>query len=624
VAQSDITSTEKLLKVIRDKKEGAPAPPVAPTPMTPKPVAVKPPLKFKKSHRKSTTVGIDIGHEYLRLVKAAESGGKWRIIARRRLLLPPRTSRDVPEFSAFLKSALTSFCGSPEQSDLWAIMSAAQVELRHIRIPRLAKKQIANAVFWMAKKELTFNEKEVVFDFDVQGEVIEQGIPKLSVMVYTAPQRDVEELRGFFSRIGWPLTGVSIVPFATQNLLRSGWIPAIEGSVASLYIGNDFSRIDIYKGGNLVMTRGIKAGTTSMAEAMLERLDELKQNPQTPLTLEQGRKLINSLSPDSPPLEPSDFGFGRPKEDIFAMVEPALERLVRQVERTFEHYMTLAGSEGIGRILVSGAMSIYQPLMDYVGAQLGVESVVFDPLSAQGMPVQCPDVDDAQNVSERAAFAPALGLAMSDNALTPNLIFTSGDKEKQAGVALVNKAIFATFFVLALICAAVLVYQGIGISQKKDGIAKLEAQLAQLGPTIDRDQLTKLTAQINERRKLSKAYAERYLGMVLISEVAALTPANIRLISLKENLAPQAAGAAAKPAAGSPAAVTGTGEVTLEGLVIGDRQNFENALAGYVLLLETSPIFRQVTIQKNTVGPFMKGQALHFIINMKVEEQVRG
>jgi hypothetical protein len=136
--------------------------------------------------------------------------------------------------------------------------------------------------------------------------------------------------------------------------------------------------------------------------------------------------------------------------------------------------------------------------------------------------------------------------------------------------------------------------------------------------------LTKLTAQINERRKLSKAYAERYLGMVLISEVAALTPANIRLISLKENLAPQAAGAAAKPAAGSPAAVTGTGEVTLEGLVIGDRQNFENALAGYVLLLETSPIFRQVTIQKNTVGPFMKGQALHFIINMKVEEQVRG
>jgi hypothetical protein len=99
--------------------------------------------------------------------------------------------------------------------------------------------------------------------------------------------------------------------------------------------------------------------------------------------------------------------------------------------------------------------------------------------------------------------------------------------------------------------------------------------------------------------------------MVVISEIAALTPANIRLVSLKENLAP-------------PVAAKGAEEITLEGLVIGDRQNFENALAGYVLLLETSPIFRQVTIQKNTVGPFMKGQALHFILNMKVEDQVRG
>ncbi|MCX5858099.1 MAG: hypothetical protein NTZ57_09410, partial [Deltaproteobacteria bacterium] len=84
---SDITSTEKLLNVIRDK---TPASPATPSPEAPKPKAdpVKPPLKFKASSQKSTTVGIDIGHDYLRLVKAAESGGKWRIIARRRLPLP--------------------------------------------------------------------------------------------------------------------------------------------------------------------------------------------------------------------------------------------------------------------------------------------------------------------------------------------------------------------------------------------------------------------------------------------------------------------------------------------------------------------------------------------------------
>ncbi len=617
---SDISSTEKLLKVIRDKTPAPPAAP-APAPAAPKPPPAAAPLKFKASRKKASTVGIDIGHDYLRLVKAAESGGKWRIIARRRLALPARASQDVPEFSAFLTSALKSFCGSPDQSDLWAIVSAAQVDVRHIRIPQVPKKQIANAVFWMGKKELVFNEKEVVFDYDVQGEIIEQGIPKLSVMIYTAPRRDVEELRSFFSRIGWPLTGISIVPFATQNMLRGGWLPALEGSVASLYIGNDFSRIDIYNGGNLVMTRGIKAGATSMIEAMGDRLGELRQMPQP--TLEQGRKAINSLSPDSPPLEASDYAYGLPKEEIFEIIQPALERLVRQVERTFEHYMTLAGSEPIGRILVSSAMNVYKPFIEYVGSELGVESLVFDPLSAQGPPAACPDVDDVQNVSERAAFAPALGLAMSDNTLTPNLIFTSGDKEKQAGVARINRIILAAFCAVALVCGAVLAYQGVGIAQKKGTVAKLETQLAALGPTINRDQLTKLTDQLNERRKLSKAYAERYMSMVLLSEVSALTPANIRLVGLKTNLAKAAA--PPKPApAGAPAPPAGAEEVILEGLVIGGREGLENALAGYVLLLETSPIFRQVTIQKNTIAPFMKGQALHFVINMKVEEKLRG
>jgi hypothetical protein len=265
-----------------------------------------------------------------------------------------------------------------------------------------------------------------------------------------------------------------------------------------------------------------------------------------------------------------------------------------------------------------------------VGEQLGIESAVLDPLSAQGAPVVCPDINDAQNISERVAFIPALGLALSDNAITPNLIFTSKDKDKAAAVALINKAIFATFAVLALICLVILTWQGIGISQKKDGVARLEAELAALGPTIDRDQLSILTAKLGERRKLSRVYAERYMGMVLISELSDLTPADIRLISLKTNLGaaktpaapkPAAAGAAAPAAAATAAA---TEEATLEGLVIGDRQVLENALAGYVLTLENSPVFRQITIQKNAVVPFMSKQALHFILNLKVEDQVRG
>ena len=94
----------------------------------------------------------------------------------------------------------------------------------------------------------------------------------MAKMVYTAPREEIDELKGLFSQIGLPLTGISITPFAIQNLFKTEWIPpAVEGTVASLFIGNDFSRIDIFSKGKLIMTRGIKAGINSMVESLMER-----------------------------------------------------------------------------------------------------------------------------------------------------------------------------------------------------------------------------------------------------------------------------------------------------------------------------------------------------------------
>ena len=620
----DITSTEKLLRVIRSKNDEAPTGADAPEPLVKKTTRFRLPkaaLPNMVTLQKTSTVGIDIGHEHLRMVRAtANSDRSWRILDRRKLALPPKLVRDTPEFQAFLKTSLASFCGSTKQSNLWAIMSTAKVDVHHIRVPKVAKKQLDNVVYWTAKKESPFDEKEMVFDFEFQGEVIEQGIPKLAVMVYTAPRQEIDDLKGLFMRIGWPLTGISVVPFAVQNLFRTSWLPSQEGTIASLFIGNDFSRIDIYAGGSLVMTRGIKAGMTSMVEALVDRFNEMRTSPNAPsLTMDQGRKIIWGLSPDSPPLEKGDAGSELSKETVFGMLEPALERLARQVERTFEHYTSTMPGDRIVRVFVSGAMNIYQPIVDYVGMQLGVKSAILDPLSEQASAAG-PDVDGALCVSERIAFAPAVGLALSGNDHTPNLMFTYKDKKRETSIKRINQTVFALFMAIVLICSAAFVYQNHVISQRRTVVAGLEAQLTELAPPVDRNQVLKLAAKVKQRNELSKVYADRYLGMVLISELTALTPARIRFVDLKITLGPALAGDSAKKETAKPRAE----EIILEGLILGDRQMFETSLASYTMSLEASPLFRQVTVQKNNVEPYLKDEALHFILNIKVEEQVHG
>lgn len=626
---SEITSTEKLLKLIRSKREETPDPPAGTEHPPGRGSHLSFPLPKLVSLQKRSTVGIDIGHDYLRIVRATEtSSGTWRIDDRKRMALPPNTPKDSPEFGAFLKGALTAVCGPARQANLWAIMSAARVEVRHIRIPKVPKSQISNAVYWTARKEAPFDEKETIFDFELQGEVIDQGMPKLAAMVYTAPQREVDDLKGLFAHIGRPLTGISIVPFSMQNLLRAGWVSAREGALASLFIGIDFSRIDIYAGDNLVMTRGIKAGMSSMVEALVDSFNELYREQGAPaLTIDEGRKIFRSLDPDSSPLGPTDPGFAIKKDDLFEMMRPALERLVRQVERTFEHYAATMPGDRISRVFVSGAMNVYQPVIEYVGTQLGMPSEVLDPLKELD-PASCLDMEDISCIAERIAFGPALGMAFSGNDHTPNLMFTYKDKEREASVSRINMAVFAVFMAVVFICSGVFVFQNHAIAQKKKVIAGMESRMADIGPAVDRNELKKMAAKVRERRLLSRVYGERYLGMVLISELVELTPAKIRFIDLKINLGPvpagaaAAAGGAAKPAGEAPKAPQE--EVILEGLILGDRQLFETSLAAYVMALEASPIFRQVTVQKSVVEPFVKEEALHFIIKLIVEAQVHG
>jgi hypothetical protein len=129
--------------------------------------------------------------------------------------------------------------------------------------------------------------------------------------------------------------------------------------------------------------------------------------------------------------------------------------------------------------------------------------------------------------------------------------------------------------------------------------------------------------------------------MAVIGELSALTPANVRLISLKTDFGaglpdkdrdPAKASAAApaqtpataekKDATKEPpketAAAGKTGNVVLEGFISGNRLTLESSLAGYIIQLQSSPVFRQVTIQKNNIERLQQKDILRFTINMKL------
>ena len=606
---SDINSTEKLLNVIRGKNKepfgtlGKPEVFLSKKKLAKK---IKITLPQHLPDKKRYTIGIDIGQEFIRLAKTTKASDGRPILVDQKVIYSHQASKGSPEFNTLLKSSVIAFCGSIADCNIWTMMTAGEVNVYHIKIPHVHKKQLENVIYWTAKKENPIDEKNFIFDFELQGEIIDKGIPKYSVMVYTAPKAEIEKVKTLFSDMGITLAGISIAPFAIQNIFRSKWMSADEETFASLFIGNDFSRIDIYRKENLVMTRGIKTGTNSMMDAVTESV--LEKTGNLKLEKDEVKKILFSLGPDSEKLRDTDAGYDLKEEEILEMIFPAWERLARQIELTLKYYTSSVGYEKVEKLYISSSMNVYNPILIYMNDQLGIKTEFFDPFKQQ----TASPANESISISERVSLVPALGLALSDNTRTPNAIFTYREKNRDIRVKRINRGIFSSFAAALIICITALIYQGVEVSILSKQRVKLEKELALYNPILSTDKISKIADEVKTQRNISRQYAQRYLGVAAIGEVTALTPQNIRLINFRITTG----SGSPKDNTDKTAKETSDG-VIIEGVILGESNVLDSLLAQYVMKLESSPMLRQVSVQKSGNITFKKSEVLHFTLSAK-------
>lgn len=608
----DINSTEKLLNAIRRKDENSFQSLQRPEVTVPEKKPI-PKFKFALSERfsnkKNYTVGVDIGREYIRLVKTTKGpGDKAVLIDQRVIRYGHQISKDSPEFNTLLKSSLVAFCGSLANCDIWTNVSTSEVNVYYLKVPRVPKKQLENVVYWTAKKEGFIDDEKSVFDFEMQNEVAEQVSPKYSVMVYTAPKAEIENIKNLFSDIGITLAGITIISFAIQNIFRSRWVPATKEVFVSLFIGNDFSRIDVYNKENLVMTRSIKTGNSSMVEAIIESVLEKTGNVR--LQNEEAKRILSSLSPDSEKLKDSEVGYNFKKEEILEMIFPVWERLARQVDMTLKHYTSTSENKKIEKIYILSSMNVYDSIRDYLSDQLEIKIEFFDPFKNQTIPSNIKSL----NISEKMFLAPALGLSLSDNKRTPNAIFTYYEKDKEITIKRINRLTFLSFLAALLICLVLLIYQGAKINLVTKNQEALKKELDRYNPLLSVDKVSKVADEVKMKRKIARQYVQRYSGMAVIGEVSDLTPPNINLISLKISEGSSSLKADDK----TPQNARAGTEVTIQGVISGASNMLDSLLSQYVMKLENSPMLNQVSIQKNSIVTFKKNEVLHFILSAKI------
>lgn len=615
---NEISSTEKLLRVIRgDQNE---LPDVDPLDQA---------VDYEREGRsyldrniipfsKSVSVGVILGHQDLTLVMLSRTGeNTWKLLDYQKVPFEKGVGKESPQFPVFLRNTMDRFCGSHRNAEIWSTVPSARVEIRYLKIPKVPDKQIPNAAYWTYKKQVPFIESESIFDFQLLGESSDGGSKKMALVAYAAPEKEIAEHRDLFTSIGYPLKGISIVPFAFQNLFRTGLMDRDTPHVCSLYIGQDWSRIDIFSNGNLVLSRDIKTGMNSFFEAI--RAGQPNEETQQPLAAEYDEEPLQIVGEEnsqaSENVEEARERFfrfidlslpeDRDHDETKELILPVLERLVRQLERTLGHFTLHFENTVVSKIYIAGDIGGQNRLVQMISEQLGHTISQIDPFES-------PDLDTTQtstpeSAAERDALSPALGIAVSDNSLTPNFIYTFRQKAVFTKIRKINRSVFIVFMILAVLCGMVFLWLDVRIDMKKAEVASLVGRLNRYSPHIDRKLIEEMVAKLNMDRKAMQQYARSYLGMAVLTELAELTPENIRLTEVK-----------AEFGSDEKKQPNGKNLLIIEGISSGDASARESNLAVYMLKLNGSPLFNGSNVLTKTVQIVNEQEVLRFKARLEI------
>lgn len=609
--QNEISSTEKLLDLIKKKN---PIPPFGSQFMADSSSRFAFNLKQRLAFgKKSISIGVDISHSHIKLVKIIFLlNNQYELIDSLDIPFQSQLENNSQDISDILKSNLNNFCNGDNKPDIWCTISSAKVETRLLRIPKVPLKQVSKAVIWAFNKEASYNEQEDILDFEILDESFEDGVPKINVMAFTAPKEDTNKLNNLFISAGYPLTGISIVPFAIQNLLRAKVIQPDSEEICNLFIGRDWSRITIYSKNNLVLSRDIKAGLQSMIESICESFDQniisskptlsAQETPGLKNASEKFQNFIDNYDKISAGLSEKTDNAQR----IFELIKPALQRLVRQVERTLEHYALHLKLKKIKKIFISGQITGNKLIIEYIGSQLGLPIYIMNPFQTNSTLISKIDIPDTAKKQE--SFVPAIGIGIARNFLTPNFIFTFKDRKKAANLRRFLNIIMSTFVLFLFIMLGTCLWQNNLAAQKRTEINMLKQQLEIYSPIVDQNSILRVFTQMERARINLKETAKKYIGPAVLKEVTSLTPSRIRLLDININMGNQ-----------TDKKKSAKAQLELEGLVFGKRLDFEAKLAGYLLDLKQSKLFSNPQIKRKTLEYYDDNEVLHFITHIKID-----
>jgi type IV pilus assembly protein PilM len=262
-------------------------------------------------------------------------------------------------------------------SQLLTFVSGPAVSIRQAPFPKMARRELRDAILLRLEKYSPFTIEESILDFKVLGPMKEAGAVKDNVMVVAARKDTVTDHISTIKKANLEPTGITVIPFALAGAVRKFARVRPEEVVCLLDSGSEFTNIVFMKGDRLDLARTITTAGNSITEAMTVTIS--LEKGQLSLSREEAEELKREYG-ISREDDPAVTSSGIPVKTLLVLQRPALERLVAELNRSIDYYKREFGEARVDRILLCGGTAAMKNIREFLSANLQIKCELFDPL----------------------------------------------------------------------------------------------------------------------------------------------------------------------------------------------------------------------------------------------------
>jgi len=337
--------------------------------------------------RKRTSVGLDIGSGFVKVVEVDHSGDQPEVVqvAMRPLLPDAIVEGEIMDYGLVSEAVEGLFQDlGMKGTDVVTAIGGHDVIIKKIEMDRMKESDAREVIRWEAEQHVPFDIKSVELDF----QILDPDGPgsQMQVLLVAAKRELVDNKVGLLQDAGVNPVIIDIDAFALHNAFQHNYPDSSDGIIALVNVGHETTNVNILEDGVPILTRDIPFGSRKIREDLQRERG---------LTAEQAEDVVQARET---------------VHDLESFVESSADEVAVGIERASAFLMTREDGDSVGRIFLSGGGARIPGMAETLGRRMNVATELVN--SFERVPVQSAAAGDISIEEAAPMLLLPLGLAL--------------------------------------------------------------------------------------------------------------------------------------------------------------------------------------------------------------------